>query len=419
MAHEKRPVGAKPVKRIELSEKHIKLRAILVIALIALALAAFGFAISSLLTVESGWKTVEFIGIDPNCSADFIFNYDLGAGGASATAEYREISAFYSELAKKAHLLFNSREISSEPYNVAYINAHINETVQIDPVLYAALQKLAQNGGRYLYLAPVFAEYEAMFFGLNGSVHTEGYDPYTDGETAARFADICAFLNSAEHIELKFFSDNKVELYLSDEYAAYAKENEISRFIGFTWLKNAFIIDYFADSLTARGYTSGTLTSYDGFTRNLDVRGENYRFNLFDRNGGTVYLAGSMNYDKPLSIVYFRDYKIGESDSAHYYQKTDGSFITPYIRESDGLYLNSVNNIVSYSSTLSCADVALEMMSIYISESFDTLRVNALREKDIYSVWGEDLSLYFNDPALRIDSVYQKDDAHYTVKFIN
>lgn len=35
-------------------------------------------------------------------------------------------------------------------------------------------------------------------------------------------------------------------------------------------MKNAFITDYVADVMIDNGYTLGSLTSYDGFTRNLD-----------------------------------------------------------------------------------------------------------------------------------------------------
>ena len=57
---------------------------------------------------------------------------------------------------------------------------------------------------------------------------------------------------------------------VSDDYLAFAEKNFISDFIDFSWMKNAFITDYVADVMIDNGYTLGSLTSYDGFTRNLD-----------------------------------------------------------------------------------------------------------------------------------------------------
>ena len=84
-------------------------------------------------------------------------------------------------------------------------------------------------------------------------------------------------------------------------------------------MKNAFIADYLADTLEAEGFTSGYLSSYDGFTRNLDRRRNEYAFNLFDRQGSDVNLPAKMRYTAPLSIVFLRDYPMGEQDKWHYY----------------------------------------------------------------------------------------------------
>lgn len=416
---DKRPTGLKPVKKIELSEKSTKLRIVLVIVALIIALVAFGFAIASLLDVESGWKTVEVTGIDTNCSNDFIFNYDLGRDGTSADIEYREITALYTDLTVLAYKLFNEYDEFSDVYSVAYINNHANEKIKVDPALYRALSKFVTDGGRYIYAAPIYDAYEGMFFGYNGSVHTETYDPYLDRETADYFAEITGYTSDKNHITLEFFEDSHIRLNVSSEYLAYAEENGITAFVGFMWLKNAFIIDYLADSLEAKGYTNGTLSSYDGFTRNLDKRGGEYKYNLYDRYGNTVYQAASMSYTEPLAIVYLKDYMLDEEDIWHYYESTDGRIITPHIDNSDGLYKNAAHNIVSYADELGCADILLRILPIYIAEELDPAAVNSLTDDGIYSIWGDNLTLIYNEEDLKTGDLYQRDGVQYSVRYEN
>ena len=75
--------------------------------------------------------------------------------------------------------------------------------------------------------------------------------------------------------------DNKVCLNVSDEYLAFLQENGVDSLIDFGWLKNAFVVDYLAEVMIARGYTLGAITSYDGYTRNFDSLNTEYAFNVF------------------------------------------------------------------------------------------------------------------------------------------
>lgn len=70
-------------------------------------------------------------------------------------------------------------------------------------------------------------------------------------------------------------------------------------------MANAFIVDYIADTMRANGFVRGSVSSYDGFVRNLDdLSGSEYAFNIFNRVGNTVHQAGVMRYDHAMSIVF-------------------------------------------------------------------------------------------------------------------
>lgn len=98
-------------------------------------------------------------------------------------------------------------------------------------------------------------------------------------------------------------------------------------------MKNAFITDYVADVMIDNGYTLGSLTSYDGFTRNLDQtsaitklnagpdtsgtaeENADYSFNLYDRQGNIIYPAGVMHYDGAESIVSLHNYPMSDKEN--------------------------------------------------------------------------------------------------------
>ena len=105
-----------------------------------------------------------------------------------------------------------------------------------------------------------------------------------------------AYDEKYEEIDLKLLDNNKIILFVSEDYLSYADETGFSNFIDFSFMKNAVIIDYVADLMQKNGYTAGSITSYDGFTRNLDNSNTSYTYTIFDRVGQTVYTAASMQY---------------------------------------------------------------------------------------------------------------------------
>ena len=204
-------------------------------------------------------------------------------------------------------------------------------------------------------------------------------------------------------VNLETLGDNRVRLTVSTEYLKFVEENETKTLLDFGWMKNAFIADYLADTLEAEGFTSGYLSSYDGFTRNLDRRGNEYAFNLFDRQGSDVNLPAKMRYTAPLSIVFLRDYPMGEQDKWHYYAFASGKIVTTFLDTADGLSKSACPNLVSYSGSLGCGEILMQTAPVFIADELDTRTLDALKGKQLYSVWSEDGKLQWNDPELILD----------------
>ena len=409
--------NVKPVDKISLSEKNVVLRLIGVVVLLVIAAFAFAYAINGWLSTESGWTTIEADSASEiNCSNDFVFSYHLGSGDTSATVENKALRIIYTDATEKAYQLFHNKEKFDAVNNIYYINQHPNEVIEVDTALYDAFSVIQEYENRSIYMAPIYAQYDIFY--CNDDSELVNYDPYLNEQVAADYQEIALFANNPEAIDIQLLEDNKIMLYVSDEYLAYAEENYITDYIDFFWMKNAFIADYIASVLIENGYTAGSISSFDGFVRNLDTTDVTYSFNIFDKQEDNVYVAAAMQYTGAHSIVFLRNYMMNSYDEQYYYQLSNGDVRTSYVDIADGYCKSAVNNLVSYSADLGCAEVLMQMMPIYIADTFDAQALLSLMENGIHSIYCENGVIYYNEKSLVLTELYQKEDVQYQTSFV-
>lgn len=388
----------KPVTRIELSESNIKLRWILIVVLLSVGVVSIMVGLTSMLNTEPGWQTVEVSVKEASCAGDFTLQYDFSQAGTGATAQFKQLTQLYSEAAVKAYRLF-SPEIREEGFfNVGYLNAHVNTPVRVEAELYEALSLAASYGSRQVFTAPAVVEYNRVFLCEN-SEEAVLYDPARDPENVAWLKELGRFMSDPDMIRLELIGDDQVQLSVAQEYLDFAGENEVNVLLDFGWMKNAFIADYLASVLVQNGYTHGYLASFDGFTRNLDDRGTVYSFNLFDRKGDEVYMPAAMEYNSPMSIVFLRDYPLGDQDRWHYYAFEDGNILTVMLDPATGLPKSGAANLVSYGN-FSCGEILLRAETLFIADGLDADALNTMAGEAIYSVWFEGWNLKYNEKNL-------------------
>ena len=403
---------------IELSEANQKSRLILICVLVVIAAVAFTAGVMSFVKGDPGWRTIEVTTGEVNCSEEFVFKYYFPSTRGAASAANKQIVSLYTEATQKAYWLFNADEVHSEIKNIAYLNRHPNETVTVDPVLYNALEMLEGSGGRHLYLAEVYSQYDNVFLSeTDGEAATQ--DPARSEESKDYVNQILAFSNDPSHVSLELLENYQVRLTVSDAYQTFAQENEFTNFIDFHWTKNAFIIDYFAQLMIDAGYTDGYIGSYDGFTRNLMNNKESFSFNVFDRIENGIELVARMEYDEPMSIVFLRNYPMANLDRWHYYIYADGTGATAYIDTADGLSKTAAANLVSYAGgNTGCAEILMQMIPTYVSDTLDEMALQSMTEHQIFSIWCQDATVFYNDPDLQLLDLMNQDGLKYTQSLV-
>lgn len=403
----------KPVTRIELSEKNIRQRWILIVVLLSIAVVSIATGLFSLLNVQPGWNAVEVSSDQPNYGMEFTLMYDFSEAGGNATAVNKNLIALYSDAAEDAYRLFSPDASEAGLYNINYLNSHVNETVTVEETLYNAFALLEEHGNRCLYLAPVYLEYDRIFRS-ESDVEAARFDPSKNPEVRACIQELAAFAADPEMIRLELLGDGRVKLLVSDAYLSYAEENGIEKFIDFGWMKNAFIADFIAERLTEQGYTQGYLASYDGFTRNLDVRGGEFTFNIFDMENNEIFMPARLCYSGPMSIVFLRSYPMDELDRWHYYLYENGEIATTLIDPADGAGKAAISDLVSYSHDFGCAQLLMRMIPLFVTEYFSEEAVNAMAEEHIYSVWSQNGGLRYNDPGAELELLADNTGSFYT-----
>lgn len=411
-----RDPNLKPVKKIELSEKHVKLRVVLVIAFILCAVAAFAYAVITIMSVDKGWNKIQAASSDINCGDDFVFYYYVEKGGTSGGSEYKNVTAAYSQATVNAYRIFNADARFDGVNNLAFLNASVNETVEVDASLYSALELISEYGNRSIYLGPAYVYYYNLLYSSDDYGASQ-FDPYLNEDAKSFISSVVRFANDEEAVNIALYGDNRVALNVSEEYAAFAAENGITAYLDFFMLKNAFIADYLADYMENYGCKSGIITSRDGYTRAIGTGGREYTVSVYDKEGYNIYPACTLKGTGGVSLVRLHDYRLSAADYGCNYLYSDGRTATSYVDPSDGMYKSSIANLIAYSRTAGCAEVLLNALPVYICDTFESSLLAELKEKQIYSVYCKDRTVIYNDSEISVVGLLSSDEIVYEKRY--
>lgn len=397
----------KPVQRVEVRDGHFKARITLVVLAVVVAVTAFSVGIAALTSVSDGWQEIEVSSSGAmNCSQDFYFNYYLGASGVSATAELKAVTALYTQATEHAYQVFNGMAPAEGFGNLFYLNRNPNTPVQVDALLYQAFAQADALGSRYLFMAPVLAEYTSLFY-CTEDWETEGFDPYQNEELRDYLAQAAAFARNPQSISITLMGDNTLQLNVSDEYAAFAKENGVMNLVDFDWLKNAFIIDYLAQVMEDAGYTRGAISSYDGFVRCLGEEQLVYSFNLYDRlESGSICAAGRLNYQGGTSLVNLHSFVLNPEKETYAYQFADGTVRTAHVDMADGLSKQTLPALIGTSREAGCGEILLRLLPYYAADQLDEAGLLALADQGVYPAYARGRTIVSTSPDVTVDHLF-------------
>lgn len=405
----------KPVERIELHEEHPGRRLAAVCILLAFGAVMLTHAFTQLLSPDAeGWITIEAgSSAGATCGPEFKLLYYPGRGGTSSAAERKGITGLYTQLCREAFELFHEQEAFEGVNNIYAINHHPNQALEIDGRLYEAFSAVERSGSRAVYLGPVYNRYDDLFF-CQEDYQLVDFDPRLNEDVAAEYRGVLAFANDPEAVGIELLGENRIRLRVSQGYLDYAERAGIENFIDFSWMRNAFIADFLAEGLISGGYTSGVLSSYDGFIRNLDTSGTEYSLQIYDCRERTIYTVTAIAYQGPMSIVSLRDYPTEEMDLYRFYQLENGEIRSLYLDPADALCKSAVHDLAGYARDKGCGEILLSLAPVYIADAFRPEELERLAEEGVQSVFCQDRVMYYTDPEIVLGQIHDWNGVRYT-----
>ena len=260
------------------------------------------------------------------------------------------------------------------------VSTNPNQTVTVEPILYRALERFCATGSRAIYYGPLYSRYYALFASQYDEAAAE-YDPARSSDAGAFAAQIAAFAQNPDQIDLELLGENQVRLNVGKEYLAYARENELDTLLDFGFVKNAFVIDAVADALTDAGLTGAVLTSTDGFSRSL-CQGS-FGVNLLEATDSGYRQAAAAAYNGPRSVAALRAFPVDSSDALRFYTYEDGTVCPPVLDETTGLLTAANDNLVLFGDG-SVGDLALQAMQALSHWDLEGLSCLYSRENEVY-----------------------------------
>lgn len=362
---EPNPFNESPLVLLRSVREHSKLWISAVLALTVLAGVCFAVAVLDYGKAQPGWQ--EIPGGDTGKAQELTLLYNV-----SGDEEYKALAQVFAKALGEGE----------QRLSLATLNAHPGECVSVSGELYQALEILEDS--RYLYYAPVYEQYRGLYR-CSEDIDTAQFDPAQSPEILDYLKQAAAFAADPAAVKLELLGDHQVELRISQEYAAFVRENEIGAFVDFFWLENAFLVDYVADRLEEQGFDRGVLTSFQGFARTLGPG--DYTMNLTDRVGRSVKQAAQVCCGGPMALAVFRDHPVNSQEGEFYYVLESGEIRTPFIDPETQLCKSAVVSLLGGVDGGRCGELAVKLLPIYRREHLEEDALVQLSREGIAALW--------------------------------
>lgn len=399
----RREPPVRPVERVEVNDKHMGLRFAAFAVALAVGLTALSYGIYSMLTTDPGWVVIQATPDEVNCAPDFTFQYLTGRSQLYPSQERSRITKLYTQAVVTAYRLFTTAEEFEGVHNICYINNHPNQDIEVDPVLYHAIELVEEQGERWLYMGLLYNMYDDMFF-CQTDDEARMMDPIENPEMEEFCRELSAFANDPEQMDLKLLGDNTLRLEVSEEYRQYAEDVGRTQYIDFGWLRNAFIADYFADVLGEVGFINGVISSYDGYIRSLGGDIGSQRFNVCGWKLNQAIVLCQTEFQQPVNMANLRAFPLNERDENRMYVYEDGTVRSSY----ETAHWPVQGSLTMYSQGMGCGELALRagMAFIYGSDSLEDW-LPVMRREGVETIYAFPVEgVVYTEPEREFENVY-------------
>ncbi len=265
--------------KITLSEKHIKLRLVLTIFFLIVAVVAFTIGVVSIGKKTPGYQTIEgkvdAEALTYNNAVTFKYYFDGSSNQIKRAV--RELEEVYTPILSSAYKSLDAENVYTGVVSIGMINRNIGSPVSVSPDLYAVLKdayaKTQENRGYNMFAGALYSQWRSIQI----LADPEDFDPVFNSDQARRISDIAKTVCDLSNFKLEFLDDSTctVRFSVSEQYQAFCKDYEITApALDLNILKDAYMLKMISDSLANAGYRYGHLSTPQGMALNTSDRGK-------------------------------------------------------------------------------------------------------------------------------------------------
>lgn len=253
--------------KLEVSNKHLKLRITLFVILFIVIVVSFTNGILSIGRKQTGYQKIT-ADVDENALTynNWVsFNYYMEGSSNSIKAQIKELTKAYTQALSSAYKELDESNTYTERVSIAQINRSIGKTVSVSPELYFVLQDAyehtLENRGFNMFAGALYSEWESILI----LTDPEEFDPLVNESQKDRIMMISQMVSDLSNFTLTFSDGKYVRLDVSERYRALCESLELDcPVIDLSVMKQAYSLAMICDSLKQMGYENGYLFTESG-----------------------------------------------------------------------------------------------------------------------------------------------------------
>lgn len=357
---------------IEVSNKHIKLRFIIFILALLIGIAAFAFAFYKLTNKETGYYEVKATPDDtaPLYDSGYVFYCYIEGKSNDIKSNLNKLGALYTEALGRISRLLDPKETYEGYVNLATLNQHPGEDVQLPAELYGilidALERSEANGFT-IYDGALKAFWQELLY----LEEPQSFDPLRDADQNERMQAVLDAVRSNICPKLTVTDANSytVRLEVPAAYLALTERYEIEApVLDLGVMREAYTLQYVYQKLIENGIIQGYLRTQSGMNLMLPQTDAGI-LPLYAYLDETAVPAAEITLGKGAACCALRSFSLGEAG----YYSVDGVLRHPYPGP-DGAPNSRLLTAWVASGKGDLVDVAAKAVSLYASSPEDAMQ---------------------------------------------
>ena len=312
---------------IELSTKHLKLRAVAFVLALAVALAAFTVGVLSLTRKSPGYYDVEASTDDETIlyAKSLRLSYYFPDEKTDIRGTLRQLQTVYPGALKEYSRLLDAENTFPGVINPAMLNRNLGKemTVSADlfEVLTDAYAKTLEQQGYNMFAGPLYAVWDTLLY----LEEPQDFDPAVNTAEKERLERIAAAVNNLDNFDFEVVDAEKhiVRFDVSDAVQRLLAEEELGdRVLDLNLLREAYLLRLIGDRLEKRGFHDGYLSTANGLVRCLSGRAAG-EYCLYAFANGAAVPAATALLRGGTAFSLYRTLAFPGEDYGYYTVKTE------------------------------------------------------------------------------------------------